>query len=286
MTGGDRPTALSVRVPLERLLDNCAYLEARMIDMLAGGTYTPSGTITLTGASAILALAGGANIDVNNTASVSIETGAFLRVQGELEVLTGGVIDLQSGGSIVGAAGSLITLDAAEDLTIDDASINFTLQLRPSHITQTVLGTPDWRTMADGALLQHDTGGAAVVLLPIRAVCGDSLNFLLVYVDGSYGAGHGGSPPAPGDRVLAELVSIADDGTVTVIATQEDDVAAVGYDAVHGFSFSGPWLVGSAPLYLRITGETGANAVADSTAIRGVSGSLTARFYRGSSEVL
>jgi hypothetical protein len=47
MTGGDRPTASVFRVPLERLLDNCAYLEARMIDMLAGGTYNPTGDITI-----------------------------------------------------------------------------------------------------------------------------------------------------------------------------------------------------------------------------------------------
>lgn len=294
MTGGDRPTASVFRVPLERLLDNCAYLEARMIDMLDGGTYAPTNPIIIGGdgltISTILSLQSGADLDVNAGAQISVE--GNLDVSGEVNIESGGVQNVLSGGSIVGAAGSLITLAEIDDLQMTTAdSVTFVLSLCPSHVTQTVVGVDDWLPQSDSAWLQHATTGSSFVLFPIRALPGDDIASIQIEVDGSYGVGHGGSPPAPGDRVLIELISVSPSGAVTVEASKEDDVAGAGYDAVHTVSITSavagiPYTVASnRAVYLRITGETGANAVADTTAIRGISGTIVARKYRNTSEI-
>lgn len=139
MTGGDTPTALLFRVPLQRLLDNCVNLDSRVggiagsfIDGANGGTYTPGANIVLAGTSefrpnrirlvsgaigtvasgaeidlaGILKVQSGGDIDILSGGSLHVETGANINQTGTYHVQTGGVFTVDAGGSVVFATGS------------------------------------------------------------------------------------------------------------------------------------------------------------------------------------
>jgi hypothetical protein len=113
MTDGDRPSAQSVRVPLERLADGIAQLSsvtAANAVLKSGGTFTLTGHVIIDAASFDWRFDNGA---------VSFLSGAELEMQNASSVVfrSGATLDLESGAVATFQAGSEVNFSASSEIT-------------------------------------------------------------------------------------------------------------------------------------------------------------------------
>ena len=140
-----------------------------------------------------------------------------------------------------------------------------------------------------GGWVQTNVSAGFQISFPLPLNVGDDILEVSVVVDGAVGVGHGGSIPTGADRLTVTIVRVATDGTVTTLATKADASNAVTYDSAHTIELnSGTIDSGTMPItinnafayYVMIAGETGGNAVANTTAITAIAGECVARTYR------
>lgn len=230
----------------------------------------------------VTSLATGAALDV--TGGINVQALGKIEVQanGHITVLLNGGIDVLSGGYVHLASGAeLTTRDVTQLKVTNGASVAFRLNM---------CGIPSdqdgWRPNEFGKWLQHDVVNAHHIMFPLNLLPGDRLDTLSVRLQGGKGGGHSTVPTA---QPSVEIVSMSSNGISTLHATAFDPSGSVGaYDALHNINFlSLALLVPSDPLYARVIGEQGpgAGAVADTTELVSISGTLTPRAFRAASEI-
>lgn len=248
------------------LADIISKVSNKALDGAGGGSYTPTAPINFLGAQSV-------NF---HTASVD-STGTFT-------VVPGGKIDVISGGAI--------ELNAIGDLKIDNVIGFFRLTLTPQAVSL-ASNVMTWQPVSPpcAGWLQTNVSAQYQISFPLPLNPGDDILNVDVVIDGGAGVGHGGSIPTGSDRLTISLVRVATDGTVTTLASRSDPVDASTYDTPHTVTLqSGSLDSGTLPrtvdedfaYYVLIAGETGSNAVANTTAITAIAGDYVARSYRAS----
>lgn len=245
------------------LIDIVSKVSGKALDAVGGGSYTPTAPINFLGTQSI------------NFHTFSVDS------TGTLTVTPGGKVDVISGGNV--------EFNASEDLTIDDVLNTFQLTLTPQSISQSS-GTPTWVGQNFGAgWLQSIVSSGFSIAFPINLPDGDTIISVTAGVNGGFNGGHS-ALPAGTDRLALELVRVSGTGAVTSLALRRDQSASVGvYDADHTVVLqNGALDSGSMPqvvdasfrYYVVVHGETGANAIANTTLLTSISGSCVATCYR------
>lgn len=256
---------------------------------VVGALYvTAAGVLDVQGAIAVGAVAGTPGIDsivLGNGAEITMQSGS------DLDVEAGAAIDIESGGALNVESGGAITLTAAQAIAITEAGF-FRLTLGSAWVQ----GGDDvnWGrlqpTPAEGWFMRN-TSSAFSILFPLTLPPGDVLNSITVTIEGNAGGiGHAGTLPANLPVVRLEQVDL--NGVTTTVDSggfaqvTDPSASAAAYDAAHAVTLtlgSPLTLSASNVYYIRVFSETGANSVADTTAIRSIYGSVGARSFRGTS---
>ena len=275
-------------------IDGSGFLTAA-----AGSIVTLGGTVTIQSGAAVTI----ASTAVDLSGIFNVVSGGRVDVEagGQISVLSkpgaGGGITLTSLGGIFVAAGGEVVMAQASDLKVNAEAFTFRLTDGPSFISETVSGTPDWSPSVLGyaSVTQHNTGGSSFAwyALPLRP--GDSISSITVKIQGGFGITHASNPTlASMSLPIVQVISVDQDGVQAVRGTVVDpSTTASGYDVPHPVTLSpSDWNVGSSylvvageALYVRVTGETGANAVADTTRVCSIVGSGTRRSVLGNGSV-
>jgi hypothetical protein len=248
------------------LADIISKVSGNALDGIGGGSYTPTAPINFLGAQPV-------NF---NTAQVT--------AAGTMTVVPTGKIDVVGGGTI--------EFNNTDDLKIDDALDAFRLTLTPQAVAL-ASNVMTWQPVSPpcAGWMQTNVSAQFQISFPLTLNPGDDILAVDVVVEGSVGVGHAGSIPSGADRLTITIVQVAGDGTVTTLATRADPSNAVVYDQVHTVTLqNGSLDSGTMPIlvdddfayYVLVAGETGANAVANTTAIRAIAGDCVARTYRAS----
>lgn len=245
-----------------------------------GGLIDLDGAMTVGGA--ITVLSGGA-ITVDTFGIIEIDNGGDLIVRnlGDMLVETGGQVTFESGAELA--------IANPEDVTIDDASVVFRVDLTPAQITETG-GVPDFRPFVPGlpTWLMTNATADGFIVFKVKVQPGDVITTMRVLLRGEGGgvaAGHSGVVGTPPRATLFEMTPT---GTSNVIVQANDPVAYPAYDNDHAIPLAGgllPYTVTGNPLYISIRSEGGANAESDTTLITDIDGTLLARRFRGLTEV-
>jgi uncharacterized protein (DUF2345 family) len=282
------------------------------IDVDSGAAINLAGLLSVSGE---IQFNSGSVLDVNSSSDFA--SGTTLAMHGQIDVTSGGSIDVTSadlninaggqlqlnGGSlIVGATGhiyanggditlgpgSTLTVDAGQNLAIDDAPEGFRLTLTPAFNDS----LEPWRRTTDASGLlgwyQSDVDARRSIWFALPVNPGDTVVDVYVRLDGSAsGSGHGGTPPATQPTV--ELISVDLGGALTVEASIDDSAVGAGYDLTHDVVLAGvagmPYLATADPIYIRIRGEFGAGTAVPGLTLLSISGNLIARSYRAANMV-
>lgn len=263
------------------------------MDLDAASTFTVHGAIDLLGA---MAVHGGGSIDVTSlgeinvtSADVNINSGAQILLNGGSIILdTSGHIQVNAG-TVTLAAGSVLTVEDGEDLVINDAAEGLRLTLTPAFHDvagqwekNNAAGTIAWK--------QSDVAVARSIWFALPVNPGDTVVNVYARVEAE---DHPGGMPAFADMPVLELITVDLDGVVTSIATKTDNSGTEpAYDALHdivlqaGTTDTGamPHVATADPIYVRLGGEKGANAVTGLT-LRSISGNVIARSFRAANMV-
>lgn len=309
MTGSDLKTAQSVRVPLERLLDNTVSLRENTLDGVNGGTYAMTAPLILTGtgplrvdnidvedtidvrATAELNVLNNADLNVKSGGAINVESSGDINIQsgGDLTIESGGDAEIQSGGALLVDSGGQILIAAEDGLEFNGIAFTWRHSLTPVAVTFSA-GVPDWFFNGFQQWVQIPTTANSRITFALNLRPGDTLSTVVIRLNGaiSGGAGHAGSLPA-----VVPVYSLIEVNNVsrTVIATASDGAASAAvYDTAHNTTLSGgslPLIVdNSSKYYLEVIGESGANAVASTTAVTSVSGTGLARGVRTVNELI
>lgn len=248
------------------LADIISKVSNKALDGAGGGSYTPTAPINFLGAQSV-------NF---HTASVD-STGTFT-------VTPGGKIDVISGASV--------EFNAPGDLKIDSVLGSYRLTLTPQAVAL-ASNVMTWQPVSPpcAGWAQTNISAQHQISFPIPLNPGDDILSVSVVIDGGVGVGHGGSVPTGADRLTISLVQVSTSGTVTTLATLADASSAVVYDTSHTITLqNGSLDSGTMPqtvdedfaYYVLIAGETGANAVANTTVVTAIAGACVARSYRAS----
>jgi hypothetical protein len=278
----------------------------KAIDGIGGGTYTLGSALRFQGADVEI----NAGLEILAAGEINVQSGGLVQVLsgGSLNVASGGQINLNNGslltvvsGAVVDViSGGTVEFNASGDLKIDDALENFRLTLTPQAIALNA-GVPTWQPVSPpcAGFVQTNVSGQFQASFAINLPTGDDILSVTVAIDGAVGVGHGATVPAGADRLNISLVRVDGGGVVTTIAAIADaapaGVGAGGYDTVHsvvlqngaaGMTGTMPHTVLSGQAYyILVAGETGGDAVANTTAITAVFGTAVARSYRASTMV-
>lgn len=281
MTGGDRPTAQSVRVPIERMCDSVTALAnfAGSEDLdgvtaltTAGGAKTLANALIIDGAelqfSDTVRLLDGAALDVDDGAEIDMLSGSVMHVRGGAEVQLARTQDLQVTGE--GATIDLLLTPVGAAHDGDD---------------------PVWAFEADNTTLawMHK-----VVVSPVQPVtfalplnAGDVVKSFTARISGGLGAGHSGLPVT---QPVVRLIRVDADGEPTVIAAKEGSSSTAGnYDVPHNIA-SDPdinYTVTASPsnrLYMQVFGEVGIDSVANTTGLLSLTVSITRNSVLGTGQ--
>lgn len=241
------------------------------IDGTNGGSYTLASTLTFAGQ------------DVRFSSDVQLLSGS------DLEVLSGASIALFNGSSMTVATGAGVQMGDSEDLTINNSTDVFRLTLG-SAVVLLSGGAATWKPISAGCgWMQVDVAGSLDVSFPLPLPVGDTITNITVVLTGGVGAGHV-ALPAGANRICVDLVAVSTAGAATVLARLFDQSGNVAtYDASHTIHLaSGGLDLGSLPqlvdddfvYWVVVRGESGVNAIADTTAVTAVLGDVVARSYR------
>jgi hypothetical protein len=247
------------------------------VDLAAAATLVLHGTIN--------ALSG-AEVNLQSGAALHAFDGSLVTLDGTVNMSASGELNLASGADIVGADGAQIQVYDAEDLLINNSSVAFRLTMMPFFIEEGTPGTPDWVAEVGGTwLMSTASGGRILFPLPLRV--GDVITSLSMTINGSAGPGanHGTHPT---DKPAIELIKVSASGVTTSIQTAVDPVTGASYGSAHAVTLSGglfPYTVTSDVHYVRVLAEGPTGGIANATRLCSIDGTLTAKSFRGQSEV-
>lgn len=289
---------------------------AKAVDGAGGGTYTLSANLIFNGAGELRVggvervLDGATFIgDVNSAGiwngeftfngDVGIEAELNVSAAGEINV-TGTDINILSGARIVVHDAAEVSMGDSEDLTIDNSTDIYRLTLTPQAIAHAA-NIHTWQPVAPpcAGWVQKDVSAQFQISFALPLPVGDDIVSLTAAIDGAVGVGHGGTVPTGADRLTVSIVRVDGGGNVTTVASLADaapaGTGAGEYDQIHtvvlqngasGMTGTLPHTVLSGHVYcVMVAGETGADAVANTTAVRGLFGDCIARSYRAASMV-
>lgn len=247
------------------------------LDVLSGGDLNvrAGGGITVDSGGQV-SFDGGGILNLNASSVVSADAGSTQQLNGTTNVQSGGLVRVLSGGTL--------RVDEVEDLIIDDDNVAFRSTLTPAFVTHNG-GIPDFIGTANAHWLQHQVGLSTALGFALAILPGDSLGSVNVQIQGGAGGGHGGLLPV---KPTVEIIEVTTGGVTVIASVLDPSASAAAYDAAHLVSVSGgslPYLATGNPLYVRITGESGPNAVADTTSFNFITGTLTARAVRAANEI-
>jgi hypothetical protein len=208
-------------------------------------------------------------------------------------MLSGADLEVLAGARIVIHDSAEISMGEAEDLTVANSPGEFRSTMIPAY-NELSGGAPVWQPSGTGTTfcegyLQTATGGWSIAF-PITICPGDSITSLNVVVRGQTSAGHSALPTGS-DRLTVRLIAVSTFGISATIAQRADQSASTAaYNSTHSIPVDSlnidsgvglPHVVndGSA-YYVVIKGESGANALANETAVLSVAGDCVARSYR------
>lgn len=267
------------------------------LEIDSGAVFLLQGTQNVDSTGVFSLETAGAQMLVKSGTFISIASGGSIEVAGVLNVNSGGVqnvnsggrINIESGGSIDVNAGGSITIEDQNDLLINDNGFTARLGMTPAWI-ESDAGTLTWDRdpgTPGGDLIQTNVGAARIVAFPVCLPPGDDILTISVMLNGNLGAGHAS---LPGTMPSVSLVSVDVAGTQTTIDTVADSSASVGaYDANHlvTLTLGAPETIDGGEAYsIVVTGEAGANSVANTLAIRSILVTGTARSFRGSGTIM
>lgn len=270
-------------------------LSGATLDVLLGAVLNVFGVLDIE-SGGVLNINGTASIEMNGTSQLNVDGSAQIDIEGDLNVLTTGNVNLvsganlilqsgadliaQSGANIISQAGAIVQIEDAEDLTINDSPEGFRTTLVPFGYIAT-----GWapRLTAELVWEQIDVTSDWRIVFPIAVPPGDTLINVFVAMNGENGHG-----ALPATMPIARIVRADVEGTLTTLATRTDQSGSTGaYEAPHFIllqsgsldSGSMPILATDEPLYVIVSGETGANSIAG-LEIGSITGNVTARSYR------
>ncbi len=291
------------------LLNAIEVALAKALDGINGGTYAMTAPLILTGTGPLRAdnidvedtmqIRATAALDVLNNADLNVKAGGAINVEstgdiniqsgGDLTVASGGDVAIQSGGAVLVESGGQILAEDPDGIEYNAFTLAWKHSLTP-HSISFAAGAPDWVSNVSTNWIQHQLS-AALIIFPLILVPGDTLTSVVIRLNGAVFAGHGGLLPT---KPVYTLISV-DSGGSTTIATSSDAAAnAAAYDVPHNTTLDSgtpgstlPITVsGSDKYYLLVSGESGANAVADTTGILAISGNGLARTVRTNNELI
>lgn len=307
---------LQTNVTTELVIETGAFLQL-VGTLLMSGVQTVTGDINVAGPGGEINLQSSGRLDVQSGGIVRVESGGDIDVEsgGEVNVKSGGRVDVESGGivhvlsggdldldgdldvgstgrinllgssKILGSFNSEIQVFDADDLTINNSSVGFRVALTAAHVEETTPGDPSWSSEATGTWLMKNADGL-FICFPLLLRPGDVITSLRMTLDGGAGAGHGGTNPT--DMPQLQLVRVSTSGVLTVVQTTTDPVTGASYNSVHSVTMSGgalPYTVTSDVHLVRVRAEGPTGGVAFSTRLCSIDGTLTAKGFRGATEV-
>lgn len=229
---------------------------AKALDGAAGGTYSPSAPIII---------ASDGEMHFASTA--------------ELKLLTGSVLTHEAISGELYEDGAICLFEDVADLRVDGASYTWVSCLVP----QFVVGS--WSPNTVGTYIQAGVAGTEKIGFALPMLPGDTITTVTVRVHGGLGVGHSATPANP---PTVELISVNNNGSVTVVATATDAVTFPTYDTAHNIVLSGAGFPFTVPtgsrVLVRVSGESGANAVADTTGVLWVDGTGVQNHFRNTTE--
>lgn len=283
MVDSDSPSALLFRTVFEQLADNLKFV-------VDGGVSVASGVTAVIGAGGTLRVASGGIID--------FDPGSFLTFGGLGGVTAGAEIIFQSTANLTFEGGSVVTHEAVSGEVYEDGAIcqfedhtDLRIVGAPftwvsSMIPQFIFGAGDWVANTVGVYIQASVAGSDIIGFALPLLPGDQITTVAVRLSGGLGAGHAATPASP---PTVELISVNNNGSVTVVASATDAVTFPAYDSAHTVTLSGAGFPYTVPagdrVLVRVSGESGANSVADTTAILFIDGTGLANRFRNSSEM-
>lgn len=232
----------------------------------------------------------GGRVDVESGGIVHVLSGGDVDLDGDLDVGSTGRVNLLASSKILGSFNSEIQVFDADDLTINNSSVGFRVALTAAHVEETTPGDPSWSSESSGTWLMKNADGL-FICFPLLLRPGDVITSLRMTLDGGAGAGHGGTNPT--DMPTLQLVRISTSGAVHIIqgsAGNEtpDPVTGASYNSVHSVTLSGgdlPYTVTSDVHLVRVRAEGPTGGVGFSTRLCSIDGTLTAKGFRGATEV-
>lgn len=263
-----------------------------LIEVQAGGALTIDGGQTVAGtfngtAASVFTWTNGADVTFDTVVVIDATNGE-IQLDGLLTVSGGADIQVANNGQIIIQSGGNMVAEDPEDITINDDSQNFRLCMTPAWIEQ-VSDAFMWDRVANStALIQQNVTSGYQMLFTLPLVVGDVLNSVSMMVNGSAGGGsHGGTLPTT--RPTIEVFSVDVSGVETPVGTTGVDIAAnaAAYDVAHATTISAiGHTVTADAYYIRIKGEHDGGAQAGTTGILSIFGNVTAKFYRGTADIL
>lgn len=290
---------------------------AKAVDGAGGGTYTLSANLIFNGAGELrvgsvgrvlsgatfIGDAGSAGIwngEFTFNDLVTFDAGSVLDIQDQAQLSAGALFTVIPTAVFDVLAGATVEFNASEDLKIDDVLNTYFLTLTPQ-ATALSSDIPTWQPLSPpcAGWIQKNVSAQFQISFALNLPVGDSIVSLTAAIDGAAGVGHGGTVPTGADRLTVSLVRVDGGGNVTTVASLADAaVAGTGageYDQIHsvvlqngasGMTGTLPHTVLSGHRYcVMVAGETGANAVANTTAVLGLFGDCVARSYRSAAMV-
>lgn len=261
----------------EDLADRTAFLEATSANFRDGDTVAPTAAVNV----------GGEGFSFTGTKH-KVPSGGVLTVQsgGKISAATGGgEIEIASGGKFIAKSGSTARFEQAPPVGVEGETgiaIAKRIPLVRAHTRLIRNGSPRINPafVLDGApgahvLTQADVGASADVTLwfPIDFLPrGSRVKTIRAGVQGKVTGSRAGHSALPQYRPTLSVYLQSDAGIWTSIVASDEASSVATYDALHEITITlGPYNTGDKPNgYIVFTGEYGDNAVADTTALTGL----------------